>query len=267
MNSAKDNMPARSSSLHMADMTWEEYAARTEDILILPIGSTEQHGPHLPLCVDTVLAEEFALRIARQLNAVVAPAQSYGYKSKPFSGGGPLFPGTIDLNGHTLQLLIQDLIDEFVRDGFRRILLFNTHYENEPFIVEAMALCSARYGNDVTLWETNWWDCLSDDMIDQIFDEVPFPGWALEHAAFTETSLMLYFRPELVRQPLPASPEPVKVPFYYRYPPKPGDIPPTGILSTAASASAKKGRMIAEYAVKTIVTYFDSLCAQNLQEP
>ena len=70
-------------------------------------------------------------------------------ESKPFSGGGPLFPGTIDLNGLTLQLLIQDLIDEFVRDGFHRILLFNAHYENEPFVVEAMDLCSGKYGNQV----------------------------------------------------------------------------------------------------------------------
>lgn len=248
------------SALLMKNMTWEEYASRTDDILIIPVGSTEQHGPHLPLCVDTVLAEEFSLRIAGQTNAVVAPALNYGYKSKPFSGGGPLFPGTIDLNGHTLQTLVQDLIDEFVRDGFRKILLFNAHYENEPFIVEAMDLCSARYGNRVTLWVTNWWDCLSGDVIGQVFDEVPFPGWALEHAAVTETSLMMYFRPELVRSPLPDPAEPVEVPFYYRYPPKPGDIPPTGVLSSAASSSAEKGQIIAEYAVNAIVTYLNHLC-------
>ena len=105
-----------SGHIKMKDMTWTEYAGRKEDILILPIGATEQHGPHLPLCVDTVLAEEFSYRIAGQVDGIVAPALCYGYKSKPFSGGGPLFPGTIDLNGQTLQNLVQDVIDEFVRD-------------------------------------------------------------------------------------------------------------------------------------------------------
>lgn len=242
---------------YMKNMTWKEYASRPEDILIIPIGSTEQHGPHLPLCVDTVLAEEFSLRIAGQIHGVVAPALNYGYKSKPFSGGGPLFPGTIDLNGLTLQLLIQDLIDEFVRDGFHRILLFNAHYENEPFIVEAMDLCSGKYGKQLRLWCTNWWDPLTDDVIDQVFDEVPFPGWALEHAAITETSLMMYFKPELVRYPLPAPAEPAKPAFCYKYPVEPGDIPSTGVLSTAASSSAAKGKLIADHAIKNIVNYLE----------
>ncbi len=241
----------------MKNMTWEQYASRTEDILIIPVGSTEQHGPHLPLCVDTVLAEEFSLRIAKQVHGIVAPTLNYGYKSKPFSGGGPLFPGTIDLNGLTLQLLVQDLIDEFVRDGFHRILLFNAHYENEPFIVEAMDLCSGKYGKQVKLWSTNWWDPLSDDIIDLIFDEVPFPGWALEHAAVTETSLMMYFKPELVRTPLPVQAEAAKPSFCYRYPVEPGDIPPTGLLSTSVSSSAEKGKMIADHAIKNIVNYLE----------
>ena len=55
-----------SGHIKMKDMTWTEYAGKKEDILILPIGATEQHGPHLPLCVDTVLAEEFSYRIAGQ---------------------------------------------------------------------------------------------------------------------------------------------------------------------------------------------------------
>ncbi len=65
---------------------------KKDDVIILPIGSTEQHGPHLPTCVDTVIANGFAYRIAEKINGVVAPALSYGYKSKPLSGGGPLFP-------------------------------------------------------------------------------------------------------------------------------------------------------------------------------
>lgn len=46
--------------------------------------------------------------------------------------------------------------------------------------------------------ESNWWDPMSQDVIDEVFNEVPFPGWAFEHAAVTETSLMMYFKPEIV---------------------------------------------------------------------
>ena len=77
--------------IRMKDMTWFEYAERTNDWFILPVGAVEQHGPHLPLYVDTILAEEFAERIAETIHGVVAPSLSYGYKSKPFSGGSRWF--------------------------------------------------------------------------------------------------------------------------------------------------------------------------------
>lgn len=250
-----------SEQIKMEEMTWMEFADRTDDIIILPIGATEQHGPHLPLCVDQVLAREFALRIAKKVHGITAPTLSYGYKSKPFSGGGPLFPGTIDLNGLTLQNLVQDIIDEFVRDGFHKILLFSAHFENEPFIVEAMDMCSARYGEKVQLLLMNWWDPMSPELIDKIFDEVPFPGWALEHAAVTETSLMMYFAPEMVRADLIADVEPVVPGFCYQYPIDKNSIPASGVLAAAKSSSAQKGQWIAEDVVANIEAYLEQAFA------
>ncbi|EPZ58968.1 creatinine amidohydrolase family protein [[Clostridium] sordellii ATCC 9714] len=214
----------------MRNMTWQEFAKKKDDVIILPIGATEQHGPHLPTCVDAVLAEEFAYRIAEKINGVVAPTLSYGYKSKPLSGGGPLFPGTIDLNGATLQALVMDIIDEFVRDGFTKIFILSAHFENEAFIIEAMDLCSAKYGDKVKLLLTNWWDPMSPDVIDKVFDEVEFPGWALEHAAVTETSLMMYFAPELVREDKILDTENANPATYFRYPIEKDIVPETGIL-------------------------------------
>ena len=104
-------------------MTWQEYAASRDHSLIVPIGSTEQHGPHLPLSVDAILADRFAELLAEEVDGVIAPVLSYGYKSKPRSGGGPLFPGTIDLNGSTLQNLLLDLLLEFVADGYSLSLI------------------------------------------------------------------------------------------------------------------------------------------------
>lgn len=64
----------------MTNMTWKEYEAKKDRILILPIGSTEQHGPHLPLSVDAVIAEKIALKFAEKVDGIVAPTLSYGYK-------------------------------------------------------------------------------------------------------------------------------------------------------------------------------------------
>ena len=244
-------------NIKMENMTWREFAKKKDDVIILPIGSTEQHGPHLPTCVDTVIANGFAYRIAEKINGVVAPALSYGYKSKPLSGGGPLFPGTIDLNGATLQALVMDIIDEFVRDWFTKIFILSAHFENEAFIVEAMDLCSAKYGDKVQLLLTNWWDPMSPDVIDKVFDEVPFPGWALEHAAVTETSLMMYFAPELVREDKIMDTENASPATYYRYPIEKDIVPETGILASAKSSSAERGKIIVDDVISNIIKIID----------
>jgi len=82
-----------------AHMTWEEYRdVITENLIILPVGSLEQHGPHLPLNVDVVIPSSLAKMVAEKTDAIVLPAIAYGYKSHPTSGGGQLFPGTTSLN-------------------------------------------------------------------------------------------------------------------------------------------------------------------------
>lgn len=244
-------------NVKMSNMTWQEFAKRKDDVIILPIGATEQHGPHLPLCVDTVIAEQFAYRIAEKINGVVAPTLSYGYKSKPLSGGGPLFPGTIDLNGLTLQNLVLDLIDEFVKDGFKKIYLFSAHFENEAFLVEAMDIASNKHGDSVQILLTNWWDPMSPDTIDKIFTEVPFPGWALEHAAVTETSLMMYFNPELVNEKAIIDMENATPGTYYRYPIEKDIVPASGVLASAKSSSPEKGKIIVEDSIANILKIID----------
>lgn len=247
----------------MEHMTWQEFADRKDDMIILPIGATEQHGPHLPLCVDSVLAKEFADRIADQVHGVVAPLISYGYKSKPFSGGGPLFPGTIDLNGQTLQNMVQDIVEEFVRDGFYKIVLFSAHFENEAFIVEAMDLCSKKLGDQIQILLINWWDPMSQGLIDRVFDKVPFPGWALEHAAITETSLMMYFAPDMVRVQEIIDTENAVPGICYQYPIDKSSIPANGVLATAKSSSAEKGEWIVKEVVPNIAALIKNAFGQS----
>jgi creatinine amidohydrolase len=239
----------------MQNLTWKEYQAKIESsFLIIPVGSTEQHGYHLPLGVDTVIAENFALRIAEKTGGVVAPTLNYGYKSQPSSGGGPLFPGTIDLNGATLVALIKDLLNEFLADGWKKILIFSAHYENEAFIGEACDLILRNQKSEFPkVLLANWWDNIDPELIPILFDEVAFGSWALEHAAITETSLMMYFAPELVRFELSVD-ESFNPPSYQCFPVPGSLLPSSGSLFTAKSSSYEKGKLIVENVVSKLTT-------------
>ena len=73
-------------SVMMQEMTWQEFNDRKENsVVILPVGSTEQHGPMLPLSVDAILSTGLARMIAEEIDGIVAPAINYGYKSAPLS--------------------------------------------------------------------------------------------------------------------------------------------------------------------------------------
>ena len=118
--------------------------------------------------------------LAKELDGIIMPTLTYGYKSKPLSGGGPLFPGTIDLNGKTVIDLVYDILMELIKDGFTKIFIMNAHFENEAFVVEAMDLVNRDTHGVATIIESNWWAPMPEDVIDKVFDEVPFPGWAFE---------------------------------------------------------------------------------------
>lgn len=88
-----------------------------------------------------------------------------------------------------------------------------------------------------------------------IFDERPFKGWDLEHAAITETSLMMYFSPELVRMDLLSDEGLDNVPKYQRYPISKTLIPNSGSLYTSISSSAKKGKLITENVIDNFLVF------------
>ena len=230
----------------MQEMTWNDFdRIRREGIVVLPVGSTEQHGPHLPLSVDAIISGRLSEMVAQKVGGAVAPTICYGYKSAPLSGGGPLFPGTLDLNGLTLINLVSDVLEELIRDEVKKILIINGHYENEAFIMEAVDLISRKYPQ-VKIVEASWWDQISQPVMDKVFDEVPFPGWALEHAAVAETSLMLHFRPDLVHMERLVEDGVDEELTYSVYPAPKEIVPATGLLATARSSSQEKGRLLAE---------------------
>lgn len=238
----------------MANMTWYEFNERKDkDVVILPVGSVEQHGPHLPLFTDTIISEGFANLLGDKVNGIVMPSINYGYKSQPASGGGPLFPGTIDLNGTTLINLVKDIIEELIRDGVRKIALVNSHFENQAFLLEAIDLVSKNMPADTKIIMMSWWDLITQNTIDKIFDEVEFPGWALEHAAITETSLILKFRPDLVHMDRLIDEKIEEVPTYQVYPIPKDLVPQSGLLSIGRTSTKEKGELIIEEALSKMI--------------
>ena len=238
----------------MANMTWYEFNERKDkDVVILPIGSVEQHGPHLPLFTDTIISEGFSILLAEKVSGIVMPAINYGYKSQPASGGGPLFPGTIDLNGTTLINMVKDIIEELIRDGVRKIALVNSHFENQAFLLEAIDLVSRTMPEKTKIIMMSWWDLISKETIDKVFNEVQFPGWALEHAAITETSLILKFAPELVHMDRLIDEKIEEVPLYQVYPIPKDLVPASGLLSIGRTSSREKGEIIIEEALREMV--------------
>ncbi|HTH77301.1 MAG TPA: creatininase [Trinickia sp.] len=233
--------------VRMDNISWVEYARRVDEgtVIFLPCGATEQHGPHLPLGTDALLASAISEDVAREVGGIVAPAISYGYKSQPRSGGGQHFCGTTSVDGATLSGLIRDAVREFHRHGVRRLVIVVGHFENQWFVTEGIELAMRDIGerNGMEVMRVEHWEFCRKDTLDAVFPN-GFPGIALEHAAVIETSMMLHYHPELVS--LDRIPEhgPAQFPPYDIYPARTAWVPSSGVLSSAKDSSAEKGRLL-----------------------
>jgi creatinine amidohydrolase len=239
----------------MEELTWVDYEERVRAgaPLFLVSGSTEQHGPHLPLGTDVFQAMAIARAVAERIGGIVAPPITYGYKSQPKTGGGQSFAGTTSLDGQTLVWLVRDLLREFLRHGVRRLVIVDGHYENAAFLAEGIDLALREApAADARLVVFHWWDLISQMTIDAIF-EGHFPGWGLEHAAAVETSVMGAVRPELVRWERLVDDRAERLPVYDIYPAPPELVPRSGVLSPARRASPAHGQRIVDEVVGAIV--------------
>ncbi|QIZ38721.1 mycofactocin biosynthesis peptidyl-dipeptidase MftE [Saccharopolyspora sp. ASAGF58] len=160
----------------LAERTWTELEPR-RPVVLLPLGSCEQHGPHLPLDTDAAVATavaERALALLRgEVDAVLAPTQNYGA-----SGEHEGFPGTVSIGHTALHLLVVELGRSVLRWA-ERLVVVNGHGGNLRSLVGAVR--RLRYeGRDVA-----WWACSG--------------GESHGHAGRAETSLMHALRPDSVR--------------------------------------------------------------------
>ncbi|HID55836.1 TPA: creatininase family protein [Candidatus Poribacteria bacterium] len=161
--------------------SWEEVAEADVEIAILPIGSIEQHGRHLPLGTDWLIADRWAKELGERLNAYVLPALPYG-NSQEHMG----FPGTITLRPQTLALVIEDIILSLRHHGIKKVVVLSAHGGNW-IIKPTIRDLNFRYPDMTIIW--------SDGALPGERERIPEDI----HSGRGETSTMLCFHPELVK--------------------------------------------------------------------
>ncbi|WP_322419021.1 creatininase [Mesorhizobium huakuii] len=233
----------------LAELTWPEAETRisTGAPVFLPLGSTEQHGHHMAMNVDVVIPTAIAETVARQVGGLVAPTIAYGNRSQPRTGGGPAFPGTINITAHTFSLIVKDVICDLYRQKVRRIVVLNGHYENIGPSIEGIELALDAIGReratDLTILRIDHWEMVRAETLTKVFPD-GYPGIELEHASVIETSMMLALRPELVDLGKALHDGPAQFKPYDRYPRPAEEVPPSGVLSLTEGSSAQKGRWL-----------------------
>jgi creatinine amidohydrolase len=177
-------------TVFLAEMTTLEVETflRDHKTVIVPIGSTEQHGPHGPLGTDALIPTEIARRVAGRVGAVVAPVLSYGL-SYPHTG----FTGVVQLRIPTFMAVIEDLCASLATVGFTRIVFLNGHYDNTYAIAYACANAADRMRAGVRAFPLNYWDGMTAAEAAEFFD----PSNGL-HANKGETAAVLAINPDAV---------------------------------------------------------------------
>ena len=239
----------------LGEMTNAEVEAflRDHDTVIVPTGSTEQHGPHGPLLTDVLIPQEVARRVAPQAGAVVAPAINYAL-SYPHVG----FPGLVHIRIPTFMALVEDLCVALATVGFRRIVFLNGHYDNTYAIAYACANAQERLPDGVIAFPINYWDGITPDEAAEFFSSAT--GL---HANRGETSAVMAINPDLVdldaaNAEMPPFPEvtnapPVHTAFFFSTPGSVHRATQSGTWGDARESTAEFGeRYLAVMAAATL---------------
>lgn len=192
-------MPVKPSSLRFADMNREELRAIAPHTLaILPIGATEQHGPHLPSGTDYFTVEHLAVEAARaasdSIAAVVTPALPFGSSDHHF-----IFGATLSLTTETYYRVLRELVLSLVKDGFRSVFIVNGHGGNHE--LAQLAARDVALNEPVKVAAGSYWSIAWDALVAAgAHLDARLPG----HAGIFETSMMLALRPDLVPSERPS---------------------------------------------------------------
>lgn len=223
-------------STALGELSWvdAEHFAGGGALLAVPVGATEQHGPHLPLSTDTDIAQALAFRLAgRRGGVVVAPPLAYGS-----SGEHAAFAGTLSIGSDAIELLLVELGRSAI-ERFSRMLIVSTHGGNSEAVRNAERRLRAE-GRDVRAFFPR------------------LPGDA--HAGHVETSIMLALDPSRVRlemaEPGERAPLGRILPRLAREGVR--SVSPNGVLGDPTGATAEHGRMLLDHATRQMLDLLDN---------
>lgn len=246
-------------------LTWPEALQRFEqvDIAVLPVGSIEQHGPHLPLDTDAFDANYLALQVAEACSEpkpLVLPAISYGvsYHHEDFKG-------TVSISNDTLSRMVYDIGISISRSGIKKLVIINGHGGNSPALNYAAQMINrdAHIFVCVDTGETSDVD---------VYSLVETPNDV--HAGEVETSTALAVRPHLVNMDLARREVPEFSSRYLDFTSKRGvawyaytrRISSSGVMGDPTRASVEKGKKIWDMMITHLVALVEDLKSMTLEE-
>ena len=263
--------------IHLSDLTWEEVRARAtgNPVVVLPTGSIEQHGPHLPVKTDTLLVssvtEAAVQRASARVDVLLAPTVWMGlstHHSAYFS---------LTLSFDTYQQVITEILESLIRAGFRRLLVINGHGGNTDPL--HLTVTRVRDRHKVLVATADYWD-LARDEFNRIRES---RSGGMGHACEFETSGVMHLEGALVRTDRIQAEYPPEIPGWYANdmtlpggPVKIGlrfeDITRRGVVGDPTLATPDKGRRFVEAAVarlEQLIVSFGTWSIENgvSQEP
>ena len=221
----------RDRKLALDELSWSEVAGHVaiDPRMIMPVGALEQHGPHLPLGTNVLIARRVALDISEEFDILRAPTFSYGVNVEAEHA----FAGTASLSSKVLHRALNELLESWERHGVEEFVLITAH-RHEPHQAALAALATERARVRVI----QVWDVPIHDLLDA--QKVPL------HGGEAETSVMLHLYPELVSMER-ARDFDVTPAVFRRYLRGAMSRPPegsAGSIGHPSAASAEKGAVI-----------------------
>jgi creatinine amidohydrolase len=236
-------------SIFLEEMNWPDVQdlLKKTQLILVPTGSIEQHGPHLPLYSDVVAPLEVCILVAKHLGTVVAPPVRPGVSPNHLP-----FPGTISLSATTFMAVLKDYARSLALHSFSPIVFVNGHGGNSA----SMAIATAESRNELSpkkVLGVNWWEFIPRDLGKGLSFEEGF------HAHALETSWTWYLRPDQVKIERAVREMPQATPtiqlsesFYSSTYRNFKDVTSSGILVDATQADKEWGRKMIEGAAKNL---------------
>ena len=254
------------------EQKWTDIPDQIKKVVVIPLGSMEQHGRHLPLLTDTMICQEIVNRAEKILgdSALFLPLQWVGV-SEHHRG----FPGTLSVTPATYIRMVSDIVESLIGSGFKRILLLNAHGGNTTPGQMALYEVQMRHRDERDLWLVlATWFSLAAPQIAAIKELVQKK---VTHACELETSIMLRLVPQLVNLNAARGTEAALASSFYspdaRWPsrvssPRPFEhITLHGGYGHPELATPEKGEVLLQVAVDEVVSFVREFATWPQLEP